>query len=221
MGAAFPVFPLDFVLSCVAMMTHNKTILVLKVMVLVAVLAGTSGFRFRCYWFCTDQTSVQSDYVADRDRCRKFAELKLDMAMRDSVSDRLFEIQKDRKGKLVELFSECMARTGWTVPDGKEGHADVAVVPPIVVTPTAPATDPQMEKYRLKASISRSSECNFARYAASTSSIAAARAKACNLECAQRLKAAPDAPRPAACPSEFNPSLAYGQEWEGGGDDDE
>ena len=34
-------------------------------------------------------------------------------------------------------------------------------------------------------------------------------AEACDMECAQALKAAPGAPRPGACPAEENPDLPY------------
>jgi hypothetical protein len=60
--------------------------------------------------------------------------------------------------------------------------------------------------------LSRAAECMFARHAAANSSIAASRAMACDLECAQALRAAPDAPRPAACPADSDPALATGVE---------
>src|SRR6476619_5636952 len=87
----------------------------LRIAFLVTALAVTSGYRFRCYWFCIDQTGIQNDYVEQRDRCREYAELKLDMAMRGGPQD-----EKTRKSKLVSLFSECMGNNGWTVPDGKD-----------------------------------------------------------------------------------------------------
>lgn len=160
--------------------------------ILLAALTISSGYRFRCYIFCTDQTGIQNDYIEQRDQCRKYAELKLDMAMRSVQGP---ADNKTTKSQLVNLFNECMANNGWNiVQDTKPA------------TPPPPATPEELEaRYNEKAALSRSSECMFARYAAANSSIAAARAKACDLECTQRLKSAPDAPRPAACPTDIEP----------------
>lgn len=183
---------------------------------------------------CTDQTSTQNDYIEQRDRCREYAQLKLDLAMRNST---LSDDDKSRKSQLVTLFSECMASNGWDVPAGKSGEkaAAAAVTPqaaaaaaatgtapvaagaaggaaagamPLIPATTAPAPD----KYAAKASLSRQTECAFARQAAANSTISAARAKACDLECSQRLQAAPESPRPAACPSEAPAQMSLGNE---------
>lgn len=195
----------------------------IRVFFLLAALTATSGFKFRCWIFCIDQTSVQNDYVDERDRCREYAQLKLDMAMRDTPGD-----EKTRKAKLVSLFSECMGNNGWSVPDGKgdkkpDAAAAAAAAPPpspATAQPTLPAqqgTTPVAVAATApdnKAHLSRSAECAFARHAAANSSNAAARAAACDLECANRLKAAPDAPRPAACPSEPGEDLSKGADTE-------
>ena len=58
-----------------------------RFMVPVAVMARTSGYKFRCYWACIDQTAIQDDYVEQRDRCREYAQLKLDMAENEERAD--------------------------------------------------------------------------------------------------------------------------------------
>jgi hypothetical protein len=196
-----------------------------RLLFLVAAMSVTSAYKFRCYWFCTDQTSTQNDYIEQRDRCRDYAQLKLDMEMK---SNNLTDDDKTRKATLVSLFSQCMGQNGWTVPDGKtdkDKDKDKAAAAPAAVAGAAiagaaaapPAPTPAQiaeEKAQAKSALSRTSECDFARYDAAVSSIAASRAKACDLECAQRLRAAPEAPRPAACPSDRNPLLLNGHERE-------
>lgn len=217
----------------------------LRILFLIVALTATSGYRFRCYIFCTDQTGIQDDYVEQRDRCREYAQLKLDMAVRSMPPGA--EEDKSHKALLVSLFSQCMGNNGWSVPDGsKEGSkpgaaaqaAQATGVPhaplpggPRQVAPAPAGAAPvnAVESATLGATggagvaspagasarqgaLSRGAECAFARQSASVSSIAAARAEACDLECAQRLAAAPDAPRPAACPSEERPDYATGHE---------
>lgn len=188
----------------------------LKLLFLIALLAGVqacSDYRFRCYAFCKDQTAVQDEYTVQRDHCRQFAQLKSEMS---SFSGD----EKRRKAQLISMFSDCMSRRGWLVPDGSD-----FVPPPGSVAATGPgaagigaagAGAPQKDPVRVanerRAYITRSSECAFARENASVSSNAAARAKACDLECEHRLAAAPDAPRPAACPAEARPGLSSGNE---------
>jgi hypothetical protein len=179
---------------------------------LTFVLMATSGYVFRCNWMCTDQTSVQEDYVEQRDRCRKDAQLQVDTS--SAALD-----ENTKKAQLVSAFSRCMAENGWAVPDsGKAATgaapaaAATAVAVPAAAAPAAATTAAKAAEE--KATLSRASECAFARQSADVSSIAAARAKACDLECEQYLKAAPEAPRPAACPANFKESLAKGVEKE-------
>ena len=199
-----------------------------KSLLLLLTLVFTPGFRFHCFIFCSDQTNIQDEYTEVRDKCRDYASLKLDMEVKNHsgpVDD------KTRKALLVSLFSECMNRSGWTVPsvdqspDGKNEQAAAGARPSsgdagdtdeaaaihaaTHAQKTQLAQDPEE-----RAAILRSSECNFARYSAATSSIAAARARACDLECAERLKAAPDAPRPAACPAGSSEIMAIGRDTE-------
>lgn len=179
----------------------------LKVFFLLSVVLCSSGYRFRCYWACTDQTSVQNDYIEQRDRCRSYAQTKIDFAMKNQPGPK---DGKTRQATLVSLFSECMSQHGWNVPDGKPAGSAAAapVVPAVAVTAN------KDDEARKKASLSRSSECMFARHAADMSTNSAARARACDLECAQRLKAAPDGPRPAACPTGSTPGLEIGRDRE-------
>lgn len=180
----------------------------LKVVFLLGVLAGASGYRFRCWWMCTDQTSVQNDYIEQRDSCRSYAQTKIDFAMKNQPGPK---DEKNRKATLVALFSECMSQHGWNVPDGKPAAPPVAAAPAPVVPPVDITASKEKES-REKAALSRASECAFARHAAAISSNSAARARACDIECAQRLKSAPDAPRPAACPSGPTPTLDSGRD---------
>jgi hypothetical protein len=201
----------------------------IKIIFLLTALAVTSGFglkdilgegkyRWRCYFACVDQTGTQNDYVEQRDHCRELAQLKVDMAMKEAntgIDD------KSRKAMLVTIFSQCMGTNGWTVPDGKgDGPKAVAGAVPAqqltpvqnVVTTGAPVSVAAVSatKAEEKAALQRSSECAFARQSASVSSIAAARAHACDLQCAQALKMAPSAPRPASCPPDLPPKYSKG-----------
>lgn len=177
-------------------------------------LQATSAYRFRCWFACVDQTSTQNDYVEQRDRCRKYAQLRSEVSIRsagNAASD------QSRKSELVSLFSKCMEQNGWTISEVKDKDKSPAPAPvqPQPGQATAAAVAPtQPDPAYQKASLSRSAECAFARHAASASSRAAARAAACDLECAQRLKASPDAPRPAACPSGPTPDLSKGRDKE-------
>lgn len=193
---------------------------------LLATLAVTSGFglkdvlgegkyRFRCYFACVDQTGIQNDYVEQRDHCRELAQLKVDMALKEANNG---TDDRARKAMLVSIFSTCMGTNGWAVPDGKgEGSKALAAgPPPQAITSQAGVGAPisvaavSATKAEEKSALQRSSECAFARQSASVSSIAAARAQACDLECAQALKMAPSAPRPSSCPPDLPPKYSKG-----------
>lgn len=190
-----------------------------RVIFLAVALIVTSGYTFRCGWLCTDQTGIQDDYVEQRDRCRANAQLKVDTSS-TALDD------KASKAQLVSSFSECMAQNGWTVPDGKAAPASGVQAAPVAAStpfgqstigsahPPAPVPVAAPAPAEEKASLARAGECAFAQQSADVSTIAAARAKACDLECEQALKAAPEAPRPAACPASFKDSLAKGAEKE-------
>ncbi|MDE3016220.1 MAG: hypothetical protein KGI29_04780 [Pseudomonadota bacterium] len=192
----------------------------IRAIFLLVVFISTSGFGFRCYWLCTDQTSVQDDYVEQRDRCREYAQLKYGAMTGDE--DGGAADGQSRNATLVRLFSECMAEHGWTVPSGEGGHAQTVQEAPVApTTPLSSATTRLHERSQFTAAavaapppanvsdgavLARTAECDFAREAASVSHIAAERAEACDLECAQALKANPNGRRPAACPSDSTPS---------------
>ena len=226
----------------------------LRILFLLTALHVTSAYRWRCYFACTDQTSTQEDYVEQRDKCREYAQLKVDMAQRESGAD-----DRSHKSQLVSLFSQCMGNNGWIVPDGKGDPnkkpvaaapamepakvAPVAAVAPqafatasppnkaeakatptaepakvapvaavAAVAPQAVAPASQPNKAAEKATLSRTSECAFARHSAAVSSIAAKRAQACDMQCVHATKAAPGGPRPASCPPDVSPRLSKGSE---------
>ncbi len=202
---------------------------IFHIFLLLATMQALSAYKVRCWILCTDQTAVQNDYVEHRDYCRGYSQLRIDT---DTSSPELLDA-KERKSKLVALFSACMAEKGWTVPDGKYNQQASNAIPsgtsgvqkanatqtsPLseVATPNAAPVAATVAsttliggknaatraaEQREKAFLSRSTECAFARHAAKNSSLSATRAKACDIECRERLKAAPDAPRPAACPA--------------------
>ncbi len=149
---------------------------------------------------CTDQTAVQNDYIEERDRCREYSQLKLDMALKESGGP---NDDKTKKALLINLFSECMASHGWTVPDSKGDTKTAAPTPP---TPEAAAAQLAAANEK-KAFLARASECEFARSAADMSSVSRIRAQACDAECNARTKAAPTGPRPAACPADVKPGV--------------
>jgi hypothetical protein len=190
-----------------------------KLIFLLATFFATSGYTFRCWILCSDQTNIQSEYVEKRDLCREYAQLKLDMVAKHAPG----EDDKSHKAQLVTLFAECMNKNGWNVPGAHqdsvvddEGGRPAPAAASTSPAPNAAHASPNTAAMAAdeRAALLRSSECNFARYAASTSSIQAARAKACDLECAERLRAAPDAPRPAACPAGSSPTMATGRDTE-------
>lgn len=158
----------------------------------IMLLAGCgSSAGDACVAFCDDQTKIQRAYVKQRDECRQLAELKAGISPGSTgrVND------KNVKNKLITLFSDCMGTKGWTVKDEKK---ETAPPPPSTKmaegNPPPPPVKPQQDPRA-----ARAADCAFARQAADSSTIARKRAAACDLECRDMLKLAPDAPRPAAC----------------------
>jgi hypothetical protein len=190
-----------------------------RLVFLIAVALMSSGYKFRCWWMCQDQTAIQNDYVEQRDRCRQYAQLKLDMAMR-SAGER--NNPQTRNARLISLFSDCMGQNGWNTTDLKAAPpVSPLATPGMPVNKTpgnapaalagqAPAAPAPVDAQEEHAALTRKAECAFARQSAAVSSLAATRARACDLECAQRLKLAPDAPRAAACPSGPVPGMESG-----------
>ncbi len=84
-----------------------------RLILLLSVAVLSSGYRWRCYAACDEQTSIQNDYVEQRDECREEAQNNLDAAMAKTANP---NSEKARKAKLVVLFSDCMGKFGWDVP---------------------------------------------------------------------------------------------------------
>ena len=182
----------------------------MRLLFLMTALLATSGYRWRCYLACVDQTSTQNDYVEQRDYCREYAQLKIGMASRDGT---VSGDDKSRKASLVSLFSQCMGNNGWTVPDGKGDApkaAAAAVAPGAPPPPSAAVLAAQ--KAEDKANTTRAVECAFARHSADVSTNAKLRADACDLECSEALRLSPNAPRPPSCPDAFPTKLSKGSE---------
>lgn len=206
---------------------HMKLKSLIHIALLIAGMQFISAYKFRCYWFCTEQTAIQNDYVSNRDECRRYAQLRIET---DTANPELMD-EKARKAKLISLFSACMSDNGWTIPDGKgsqQASPPVPVPSPATANnppppaaaaapaaaPVAAATAPAaaimteeeakrlQESRREKNYLARQSECAFARHSAAYSSVAATRAQACDIECAQHKKALPGTKRPAACPTD-------------------
>lgn len=177
--------------------TEMKNESLIRATALLASLMALAGCKEMCVAFCTDQTSIQHRYTDARDECRELAELRTGMASNANVS-------KDAKTQLVAQFSDCMGSKGWGVPgpgddkDKKNATAGTVIpaapVEAIAVSPIAPPPQRVQE-----ATDTRAAECAFARQAADSSVIARKRAQACDAECAEMRRIAPEAPTPAAC----------------------
>lgn len=114
-----------------------------RLILLLSVAIICSGYRWRCYAFCNEQTAVQNDYTEQRDGCRGFAQDNLDAEMAKTKNP---DSGKARKAKLVVLFAECMSRYGWEVPvpnekGDKDKLADKGDVP-IYVSSASKLTSP-------------------------------------------------------------------------------
>lgn len=114
-----------------------------RLILLLSVAIMCSGYRWRCYAFCNDQTAIQNDYTEQRDECRVHAQDNLDAEMAKTNTP---DSAKARKAKLVLLFSECMSRYGWEVPvpnekGDKDKFADKGEVP-IYVSSASKLTSP-------------------------------------------------------------------------------
>lgn len=172
---------------------------ILPPLALPLLLTACSGSAL-CVAFCTDQTSTQQSYVQARDECRKLAELKVGLSPDSGETDA--NLDRNAKNKLVGLFSDCMGPKGWAVPgppEEKKSAATPLTTPsPAAASGTAPAMLPA--RTRSPNYSKRAAECAFARQAADSSVVSRKRAEACEIECREARKAAPEAPKPAACP---------------------
>ena len=116
-----------------------------KFIFLLIAAVMSSGYGFRCLFFCSDQTGMQNDYVAARDECRSYSQAKID----DPANDNTQVSEKAIQAKMVSAFSECMAKKGWDVPFGdknktasKEPPAPIIPLIPKSETPPAPVVAP-------------------------------------------------------------------------------
>jgi hypothetical protein len=101
---------------------------------LLCVSLFSSGYRFRCFLFCHEQTGVQNNYVENQADCQDYAQAKLDDAMSSEVNP---DSEKGQQAKLVSLFSDCMAKKGWDVPSGNKKIASKDDSFPAITTPSA------------------------------------------------------------------------------------
>ncbi len=182
--------------------------LIFRISFLILSMQLLSAYNIRCWFFCTEQTAIQDEYTDARDFCRSYSQLRFETETATSSDD------KGRTAKMIALFSECMSEKGWSVPDGKPAGgpgsppaAAAAAPAPAAKSETElsakmAAEEAKREKRRQQAFLLRSSECAFARHGAQYSSVSAARATACDIECAEKRKLSPQSPRPAACPAE-------------------
>jgi hypothetical protein len=72
---------------------------------------------------CSNQTSIQRDYVSERDECQGVAEERMDAFMHNAQAQPMDE--RGMNAKLVRLFSDCMVDYGWSVatPEREEDLA--------------------------------------------------------------------------------------------------
>ncbi len=99
-----------------------------RLILLLSVAISASGYRWRCYVACDDQTAIQNDYVENRDACREESQANLDEAM---IKSGVTDTPKARKLKLITLFSDCMGKFGWEVPVPGDKESKIAAEVPI------------------------------------------------------------------------------------------
>ncbi|MEZ5690442.1 MAG: hypothetical protein R3D71_02100 [Rickettsiales bacterium] len=87
----------------------------LRIIFLLLIAIMSSGYRWRCYFLCDEQTAIQNDYVEMRDNCRSEAQDNLQAALKKITTN---ISKREQKKQLVALFSDCMARHGWDIPSG-------------------------------------------------------------------------------------------------------
>lgn len=148
---------------------------------------------------CFEPTSTQRQYADFRDQCREYAELKTSSGLIQSRSG------EEQKKNLLLSFRDCMQRNGWSVTapnqEGQTARTDAVDGSPegeVTVMTTAAPIQP-VQGSRQENFTRRAAECAYARQAKEHSSNARAIAKACDIECENTRKLAPDMPTPAAC----------------------
>lgn len=77
--------------------------MMIKKTLLIGMSLGMTG--------CIDQTSIQTDYVAERSSCQGEAESRINEYSGEIADDDV----RAKNAKLVTLFSDCMFDRGWSV----------------------------------------------------------------------------------------------------------
>ncbi len=97
---------------------------IIRNLLLLSVLGMASACR--CWFFCYDDTSIQRNYVADRDDCQDDAEQNVGYFSSVTMSSR------ERNTRLLQEFAKCMASKNWGVsqPKTKEKPKEEASLPP-------------------------------------------------------------------------------------------
>ncbi len=169
---------------------------VLTVLLLTAACTDLAG-PF-CVAFCTNTTRIQRQYEDHRDECRELAELKMTNMQEDVAGS---SVDKTNKTRLVGMFSDCMNNKAWAVPspDDKKKAEAAAQQQQQPQQPALEAIRPVPPQI-IDEARQRSADCAFARQAADSSMIAKKRAQACDIECEQARRHAPEAPPSPACP---------------------
>lgn len=166
-----------------------------QILCLIASMQMLSGFTFRCWWFCTDQTAIQNDFLDDRAECQGVADEKLGPEIAPSPNEA--PNKAARTQKLISIFSDCMKTKGWTIPV-PEGKASPPPQPAPVALKAAPPPPPAP---KIDSYAKRYNECSYARHSADISSVAHVRAKECDVQCTKELRSWKYGERrPAACP---------------------
>lgn len=108
----------------------------LTLVFLLCVSLFSSGYRFRCFLFCHEQTGVQNDYLENSNDCNDYADTKLSDAIENEPNP---DSEKAQNVKFRELFRDCMAKKGWDVPSGNRKLASKDDSFPAINTPSAVA----------------------------------------------------------------------------------
>lgn len=104
-------------------------IVVRNLCLILLLLLGTSACR--CWFFCYDDTSMQRNYVADRDDCQDDAEMSV------GYLSGFYMNEKERNGRLLQEFANCMRKKNWGVSKPKINKEDeeIAVAQPVGIPP--------------------------------------------------------------------------------------
>lgn len=144
---------------------------------------------------CQETTITQREYADHRDQCRLMAEQRMGGARLDPNANN----SGDARKALLIAFKDCMQSRGWAVtgPEKGDGKQQNDTPPLAAAVAVAPLTPPPNAPQNIEAR--RAEECRYARANIHHSSNARALARACDLECKNKQRLAPDMPTPGAC----------------------